>query len=103
MTSQTKAVLSYVFLFFSGIIFLITEKDDKLTRLSAGQSTIFSLSFIIANVILRFIPLFGYLFSSLLTFAFFITWILLIINANQNVYLKIPLISFISEKYLAKV
>lgn len=103
MTSQTKAVFSYAFLFFSGIIFLIIEKDDKLTRLSAGQSTVFSLFFIIANAIIRFVPLFGYLFSSLLTFAFFIVWILLIIKANQNIYLKIPLVSYISEKYLAKV
>lgn len=103
MTSQTKAILSYSFFFFSGIFFLATEKEDKLTKLSAAQSTVLSLFFIIANAIFRFIPLFGYLFSSVLTFAFFISWILLIIKASQNIYLKIPFISYISEKYLAKI
>ncbi len=103
MTSQTKAVLSYVFAFVGGIVFLCVESNDKFVRLSAGQSTVFSAFCFVAAWLLSFLPIIGSLLSSLISSLFFITWIFLIIKSNQSIYLRLPFFSYISEKYLVKL
>ncbi len=102
LTSQTKAVLSYVFGFISGIIFIGIEKDDEFVRLCAGQSVVFSSFCVVLILILSPIAVVGPLLSSFVSFVFFVAWIFLIIKANQNIYLKLPFFSYVSEKYLLK-
>lgn len=100
MTNQTKAALAYVFGFISGIVFLMLDKEDEFIRKSAAQSTVFSLIGLIASILLKIIPIIGNILSSIVIMLFFIAWIVLIIKATHNIYLKLPGISHISEKYV---
>lgn len=100
MTNQTKAAITYVFGFISGIIFLILNKESEFVRKSAAQSTVFSLIYLILIVLFNLIPTVGTIIASIITVFAFIAWVMLIIKATHNIYLKIPFVSIISEKYV---
>lgn len=102
MDSRSKAVLSYVFIFISGLIFLVTEKQDEFVRKSAAQSFVFSIVFIALGRVCDIIPFVGGLLSGLVGLAGFVLWIVLIAKAGQNIYFKLPIISDLSENYVLK-
>ncbi|MCI9272548.1 MAG: DUF4870 domain-containing protein [Clostridiales bacterium] len=100
MTNTAKAVLSYVFGFISGIIFLAVEKDNEFVRKCAAQSFVFSLLWGVVTTVLRWVPIIGWLFSSLAGLACFGVWILLIVKASGNTYFRLPGVSELSERYV---
>src|SRR5581483_11087834 len=105
LSQNIAAVLGYVFLWVGGLIIFFVEKQNRFVRFHAMQSVIFfgSLSIAVWLVgILAWFPLIGFLFGllhSVLIIAGIIGWIVLVINAYQGNYFKLPYIGDYAEKY----
>lgn len=94
---------AYLLAFITGIIFLIVEKESKFVRFHAMQSTILFGGIFIANIVLGFIPIIGWLIGLLLSFASFILWILCMWKAFQGEMYKVPYVGNLAEQQLAKM
>jgi len=95
--------LTYLLGFITGIIFLLVEKNSKFVRFHAMQSTILFGGLFIANVVLGFIPLLGWLAGFLLSLLGFVLWIVLMWKAFQGEMYKVPYVGDLAEKQLAKM
>jgi uncharacterized membrane protein len=94
---------SYLLGFITGIIFLLVEKQSKFVRFHAMQSTILFGGIFIINIALGFIPIIGWLFGLLLSFAAFIFWIMCMWKAFQGEMYKVPYVGDLAEQQLAKM
>jgi len=98
LNENIAAALAYVFIFFSGILILIFERENKLVRFAALQSTIFFIIAMLVMAILGFLGrlfLVGWLFGivgSILGFIIFLVWIFLIITAAKGRPMKLPIL-----------
>ncbi|HEX6480133.1 MAG TPA: DUF4870 domain-containing protein [Ktedonobacteraceae bacterium] len=111
MQANVAAGLSYLFGWIGGLIFFLSEKQNRFVRFHAMQSLLLSGSLTVLYIILwvldivsvvayvSFLPLlFGCLFW-LAGLAGFVLWIVLLINAFQGKYFKLPVIGDYAEKY----
>ena len=94
---NVKAALTYLFGFITGVIFLLIDKD-KFVRFHAWQSIILFGGYFVLNVVLSFIPFFGYTISNLLWIVMVILWILLMVKAYQGEKYMLPYIGEIAAK-----
>jgi len=108
--AQTKAnnenlmaAATYLLAFVTGIIFLIVEKESKFIRFHAMQSTILFGGIFIANIVLGFIPILGWLIGLLLSLASFILWIICMWKAFQGEMYKVPFVGNLAEQQLKKM
>lgn len=110
MDAKVAAGLSYVLLplpWVTGLIFFFMEKQNRFVRFHAMQSIIFFggltvLSIIlsvIANLQVPFLSLLAGCISALLGLVWFVSWIILMINAFQGKYFKLPVVGDYAEKY----
>lgn len=100
MSSKNKAILSYVGLYFTGILFLVIEKNDEFVRKSAAQSLVLSLVAMLFRNFFALIPIIGTYLTILFDIFFVAVLVFLIIKASKNIYFKLPIVSEISEKYV---
>ena len=109
LNEKLAYVLIYLFGWLSGLIFYVSEKDDKTIRVHALQALIFSAAYFAVVVIL--LPLiFGAMFSlgawavwatisTILWIAYWVVIILCIIRAVNGNILKIPVVYDIAAKH----
>jgi len=97
------AAAAYLLGFVTGIIFLVIEKQNKFVRFHAMQSTILFAGIFIANLVLGFIPVLGWIVGVLLTIASFILWIVCMWKAFQGEMYKVPYVGALAEQQLAKM
>jgi uncharacterized membrane protein len=103
LDENVASALSYI-TFTAGIIFFLSEKENKTVRFHAFQSIILRGIFIVLGVvltILTFTPGIGFVFVFVrywLNIVILISIIYLIVKAYKNVKVKIPFISNIAEK-----
>jgi len=97
------AAASYLLGFITGIIFLLVEKESKFIRFHAMQSTILFGGIFVANIVLGFIPILGWLIGLLLSLGSFILWILCMWKAFQGEMYKVPFIGDIADQQLKKM
>ena len=100
MQPNVEALLTYVFGFVTGIVFIIIEKENKFVRFHAMQSILVSASLFVAHIILGFIPYIGWILSILLSLLGLILWILLMFKAYQGELFKLPVVGDIAEKQI---
>jgi uncharacterized membrane protein len=98
MDENVVGLLTYVFGLVTGILFLIIEKESKFVRFHAFQSILISAVYIILNMVLGFIPIIGWLISLLLSPVFFILWLVLLYQAYQGKWFKLPVIGDFAEE-----
>jgi uncharacterized membrane protein len=105
MQPNVEAGLSYVFGWVTGLIFFLMEKQNRFVRFHAMQSILFSGGLTVIWLILRVfsvIPVLGF-FAFLLWLVVIIIgivgYIILLINAFQGKYFKLPIIGDYAEKY----
>jgi uncharacterized membrane protein len=103
MDENVAALLSYVFGLVTGILFLVIEKESKFVRFHAFQSILISAVLIILNLILGFIPIIGWLISLILTPVAFIIWLILLYQAFQGKWFKLPIIGDFAEEQVKKL
>ncbi|MEO8970529.1 MAG: hypothetical protein ABI406_02890 [Ktedonobacteraceae bacterium] len=107
MDPKTAAGLSYLGVWITGIIFFVLEKQNRFVRFHAMQSILFfgglSALSIILDIARSFSPDLLALglgcVSALIGLAVFIGWIVLMINAFQGKYFKLPIVGDYAERY----
>jgi uncharacterized membrane protein len=93
------AVLTYVAGFISGIAFLVLEKESKLVRFHAMQSTIVFAGIAVFSVIINLIPVLGALITIFLLWpAMVALWLVLMFKAYRGEKFKLPVIGDIAEQ-----
>ena len=107
MQPNVEAGLSYVLTWVTGLIFFLMEKQNRFVRFHAMQSILFFGGLTVINIILNVIGSFGvpglWYLTSLLSWAVGIVglvgYIVLLINAFQGKYFKLPIVGDYAEKY----
>lgn len=106
LDENVAALLTYAIGFISGIVFIFAEKENRVVKFHAFQSTILFLPgfvvYLVLVVILTFIPIIGFLLSLCVWFAFLATWIFLMVKAYQGGKYKLPVIGDIAEQQANK-
>jgi uncharacterized membrane protein len=104
MQPNVAACLSYVAGFVTGLIFYLTEKENKFVRFHAMQSIVVFGALMVIHTANSYM-LYGilpwrirYLISSVVGLAGLILWIVLMIKAYQGEQFKIPVAGDIAEK-----
>ena len=98
------AALSYIISPFSGIAFLVMEKDDKFVRFHAFQSILFG----IASYLIWFVTsalmaiLIGVFLMPLVSIAMFILYAMLMWKAYNNEMFELPIIGKIAKEQANK-
>ena len=91
--ANVAAALSYLVGFVTGIIFLLTEKENRFVRFHAMQSTLLFVGLVLINVVLNIIPLLGFLMSLFLLLPLSaVLWLLMMFKAYQGEEFKLPLV-----------
>lgn len=103
LDQNTAATLSYVLGFITGLIFLFMEKENKFIRFHAMQSTVISLSLLLLNTVLGFIPIVGWILAALITPVALIIWILCMVKAYQGQWYEFPIAGKFSKDQLEKM
>ena len=98
MQANVAALLSYLLWFITGIVFFLTEKENKFVRFHAMQSIIIFGFLFVIGLILPFIPILGWIFLPILWIAEIVIWIVLMIKAYQGEYFKLPIAGEMAEK-----
>ena len=110
MSANTAAGLSYLVGWITGLIFFFGEKQNRFVRFNAMQSILLYVALTIIYIVLSVLGtalLFtgGWAVVVLLTWLVgiggFVLWIILMINAFQGKYLKLPIIGDYAERFSA--
>ena len=107
MDPKTAAGLSYLGIWITGIIFFLMEKQNRFVRFHAMQSILFFGGISVLDFILRiavdvtpgFLSLGLACLSGLIGLGAFVGWIVLMINAFQGRYFKLPVVGDYAERY----
>jgi uncharacterized membrane protein len=97
MEQNLAGLLCYVLGWITGIIFLLLEKDNRFVRFHAIQSIVVFGAFMVIEIILGFIPVIGWILTSLLGILAFILWIVLMVQAYGGKMYKLPIAGDIAE------
>ncbi len=107
MDPKTAAGLSYLGIWVTGLIFFLLEKQNRFVRFHAMQSILFFGGLVVLSIVLGiaidFSP--GLLslglvcLNSLVGLVGFVAWIVLMINAFQGKYFKLPVVGDYAEKF----
>ena len=98
MEQNVAGLLCYVVWWVTGIIFLLLEKDNKFVRFHAIQSIVLFGAITVVLIILSFIPVIGWIFSTIIGIIAFILWIVLMLKAYQGQMYKLPVAGDIAAK-----
>jgi len=93
------ATLAYAFVFISGLIFVLFEKQSKYVRFHALQSTFLFMGLFVLQAFFGVIPLVGWFGSFAITPIAVILWIVLMVQAYRGQKFKIPVVGDLAEKY----
>jgi uncharacterized membrane protein len=107
MDPKTAAGLSYLGIWVTGLIFFLLEKQNRFVRFHAMQSILFFGGISVLDFILRigqsFTPDLLSLglgcVAGLIGLVGIVGWIVLMINAFQGKYFKLPIVGDYAEKY----
>lgn len=88
------AALTYFVGWLTGLIFLLTEKDDDFVRFHAAQSiVVFG-----ALTVISLIPIIGQILSVFLWPLGVVLWIVLMVKAYQNEKFELPVAGDLAKK-----
>ena len=94
---KLAGLLTYLFGFVTGILFLVLEKKNSFVRFHAYQSTVTFLAIFVLNVVLGVIPVLGTLASAIIGLASLVLWVLLMVKAFQGERFKLPMVGDMAE------
>ena len=93
MDENVAGFLCYLFGFITGIVFLAVEKESRLVKFHARQSTITFLCLFVITLLFGGIPVIGAL---ILIFSL-ILWLVLMIKALQGKRYLLPIVGKMAE------
>ncbi|MBO0777304.1 MAG: hypothetical protein J2P37_00620 [Ktedonobacteraceae bacterium] len=91
--------LAYVFMWLSGLIIFLVEKQNRAVRFHAMQSLIFFGGLSIITYIAGYLPFIGGIVVGLAWICIVVGWIVLMVNGFQGKYFKLPVIGDYAERY----
>lgn len=92
LDQNVASALAYLGLMFSGLFFLVMERENKEVRFHALQSTI-TFSFLwVLRFVLRLFPIFGGMFASIVSFVICAAVIVLVFMAFMGRTFKVPIV-----------
>ena len=101
---NVSALLSYVGIWVTGIIFLILEKKNHFVRFHAMQSLItfagLTVIIIIVGIIFIFVPIIGVIVYIIVGILMFILWVVLMYKAYHGERYKLPVSGTLAENLL---
>jgi uncharacterized membrane protein len=97
LQENVAGLLCYVLGWITGIIFLLIEKDNKFVRFHAVQSIVVFGAYTVLVIVLNFVPLIGWIISTIVGILAFILWIVLMVKAYQGQLYKLPVAGNIAE------
>ena len=95
---NVAALLCYLGIWITGIIFLIIEQKNRFVRFHAIQSIIVFGILVIVGTFLNQIPFIGWFFGFTIGVLAFVLWIILMASAYKGEQYKVPLAGDIAEK-----
>lgn len=102
-----KGALAYLLGPITGIVLLLTEKENSYVRFHAMQSTIVFGAYILLYIILGIVPVLGWiiaiLLSPVLTLIAFVLWLVLMWKAFNGEEYKLPYFGELAQRQLAKL
>ena len=102
MSANVAGLLCYVLVWITGIVFVVLEKKSTFVKFHAWQSIMTFGLLTVANLILSWIPVVGWILSILIGILMFVLWIILIIQAGSGKMWKVPLAGDWAEKQASK-
>ena len=90
MSSNVAGLLCYVAAWITGIVFVVLEKKSTFVKFHAWQSIMTFGVLSVAQLILAFIPVVGWILALIIRIIMFILWIILMIQAYQGKMWKVP-------------
>ncbi len=93
---NTKAMLTYLAGWITGLIFLLTEKEDQNIRFHAAQSLVV---FGVLNLVVL-VPLIGWMLSPLISLIALALWVLLMLKAYQGEKFVLPVAGEYAQKLM---
>lgn len=100
---KVMGAVAYLLGFITGVILLLTEKQNRFVRFHAMQSTVLFGAIFILNIALGFVPGVGWAVGSLLSLVTFVLWIVCMWKAFQGEMFKLPVVGDFAESQLKKI
>jgi len=97
LNENAASLLSYALFFFSGVIVLIMEKENKTVRFHALQSILWFMVLSISSTVAGWLPLIGRPLGSLIWLVTVVSWAFLMYSAYMGKRFKIPMIGDVAE------
>jgi len=98
---KVAAALAYGLGWITGVLFLVTEPQNRFVRFHAMQSTIVFLALSVACVVLQSIPILGMLIAVFLVIpTSAVLWLILMFKAYQGETFKLPIVGDMAEARL---
>ncbi|WP_066187646.1 MULTISPECIES: DUF4870 domain-containing protein [Gracilibacillus] len=98
LDQNVAGLLTYLAGAITGIIFLIIEKENRFVRFHAMQSIFVTVGLFIVSFVLGLIPILGWLLLLFIGPLTLVLWIVLMVQAYQGKYFKLPWIGDMAEK-----
>src|SRR5690606_3187959 len=102
LTENVAGLLSYVLGPITGIVFFLIEKESRFVRFHALQSIFVFVALFVITKVLSFIPLIGWIFALIASPLSLVVWIVLMYQAYQGKWFKLPVVGDIVEQQLKK-
>ena len=95
---NVAGLLCYVVGWVTGLIFIIMEKENQFVRFHAMQSIAVFGAITVVDIVLRFIPIIGWIIAWLIGILAFVLWIILMLKAYRGQKYKLPWAGDFAEK-----
>lgn len=98
LDKNVASVLCYLGLWVTGLVFYLSEKEDKDIRFNAMQSILTFGGLTVAYTFLSVIPYIGTSLSGLISLFTFILWLICLVKSYQETRFKLPIVGDLAEK-----
>lgn len=111
LTANVAGLLAYVLGPFTGVLFLVIEKENRFVRFHAAQSIVVSVAIIVLSIalgiasgLLAVVPILGWIVALLAGLGFglatFVLWIVLMFRAFQGVEWEAPIVGRFARNFV---
>ena len=102
LSPNIAGLLCYVVGWITGIVFAVIEKKSKFVKFHAWQSIMTFGILTVANLLLFWIPIVGWILSWIILIVGLILWIILMVQAGTGKMWKLPGVGDWAEKQASK-
>jgi uncharacterized membrane protein len=102
LDENVAGLLCYVLGWISGLVFVLLEQESKFVRFHAMQSIYVFGILNLVIIIIGWIPLIGWVISTLIGVVAFALWVVLMIKAYQGAQFKIKWAGDYAERWVSR-